>query len=371
MTLTYLIRTNSLDADERFAKTCAFLQRRGVDVDVFALVKSPSEIAHRTRWSEQLLSLRRWFPSGNFLVLKYLELILRAALYLLTHRGRRWYANFDFMALHLLTAFFASKHNRPIFDLHEMPANIFLKCRLARALFAYLLRRSHVIVCNTARRDALENHFGVCLSDALILRNTPAEAAFRTIRNSRKCWLAAQAEGVALDTEQIVLVGGDTPGRYVRESADVIARLRVETGRDLRLSVIGGTPLKDAGDFVSNTGFIPFNTLAERCVEGGVSLCFYALTSLNNRLCEPNRFYQGIAAGQYVVTFDHPSLSDAGYPFHKVINEEKFETALRACLLRLLDDGADAGTRLAAVEGINEFSFEAQYDAFHAWYPTL
>ena len=370
MKTTYLIRTNSLDADERFIKTYAFLVRQGVETDVFAIVKTRSKEYRAQGWKEHLLALRSWFPSGNLLVFKYLELILRAALFMVTHRGRRWYANFDFMVLHLLTATFASRHARPIFDLHEMPNPIFMHRRLPRALFAYLLRNSHVIVCNASRRDALQDCFGVDLSDALILRNMPSEKTFEKIQNSRAAWLASDTSRVDVDIQEIVLVGGDTPGRFVRESAKVIAALRDETGRDLRLNVIGGTPLTSSYQFVSNTGFIPFNTLAERCVEGGVSLCFYERTSLNNLLCEPNRFYQAICAGQYVLTFDHPTLNEVKYAFHEVIDEKDFDASLRACLIKVLNDNTSAAIRLKTANASESFIFEQQYDAFHKWYPA-
>ncbi|GAA4226600.1 hypothetical protein GGQ68_004815 [Sagittula marina] len=365
MKTTYLIRTNALDSDERFVKTLAFLDRLGIETEVFAIVKKRSGQTRAT--IEQDLTLRRLFPSGGMLVLKLLEMLLRTAFYLLTHRGRRWYANFDFLPLHVLTALFAGKGNRPVWDLHEMPAPRIMTTPGLRHVFGWLLTHSHVIVCNDARRRALEDHFGVDLSGALVLRNTPGTAAWDIIANGRQKYL--ETADPARDIENIVLVGGNMPGRYVRQSAEVIAALRAETGRDLRLKIIGGNPLEDAGAFVSNTGFIPFSQLVAACGTGGISLCFYARTSLNNTLCEPNRFYQGIAAGQYVVTLEHPSLAEVDYPYHVVIDEEGFGQSLHDALLRLFTDHVPPAERLAQVTGQNALVFEEQYPAFAVWHP--
>lgn len=365
MKITYLIRTNSLDADERFVKTLFFLSRLGGKTEVFAIVNTLS--SQSKRYAEEQLAFRRIFPSGGMVALKALEMLLRASLYLLTHRGRRWYANFDFLPLHVLTAAFASESRRPIWDLHEMPATRIMRSRVLRWVFAFLLRGSHVIVCNDARRRALEESFGVDLSDALVLHNYPSLKGYEALETGRKRYL--ETADSRRDIEQIVLIGGHMPNRYVPQATGVINKLREETGRDLRLSIVGGKALEGAEAFVTCTGFIPFTQLIERCVEGGISLCFYARTSLNNTLCEPNRFYQGIAAGQYVVTFDHPSLNDAGYPYHVVIDEEHFAESLRAALLTLLEDHVPPHKRLATISSQDGFVFEEQYPAFADWYP--
>lgn len=365
MKTTYLIRTNSLEADERFVKTLAFLSGLGIETDVFAIVKTRS--ARPKGYVEAQLVLRRLFPRGRVLVPKLLEMLLRTALFLLTHRGRRWYANFDFLPLHVLTATFARKTERPVWDLHEMPSPGVMRNGLLRRIFSFLLRRSHVIVCNDARRRALEENFGVDLSDALVLRNYPSQQAYEALEAGRQRYL--QSADSSRDIEQIVLVGGHMPTRYVPQSAEVISKLRKETGRDLRLRIVGGKALEAAEAFVTSTGIIPFTHLIERCVEGGISLCFYARTSLNNTLCEPNRFYQGIAAGQYIITFDHPSLNEAQYPYHEVIDEERFAESLRAALLALFETHVPPQQRLAAIAGQNNFVFERQYRAFAAWYP--
>lgn len=368
MKITYLIRTNSLDADERFVKTLAFLSRLGVETEVFAIVRTPS--AETKGYAEQQLTLRRVFPSGGMLALKALEMLLRTALYLLTHRGRRWYANFDFLPLHVLTVAFASEARQPIWDLHEMPAARIIRSRVLSRIIAFLLCRSHVIVCNDARRRALEETFGVDLSGALVLRNTPGRNAFDRLLASRRAHLSkVTPEG---DLRNIIITGGNAPGRYVRESVEVIKKLRKETGQDLRVTLVGGAPLDDAREFVTSTGFIPFDALVERCVQGGVSLCFYRMNSLNNTLCEPNRFYQSLVAGQYVLSFNHPSLNDLSYPWHIIVEESDFHASLRQALERVLVGSVDPQNRLAEArhEGMSTLTFENQFPAFKAWFAS-
>ena len=360
--ITYLIRTNSLEADERFVKTLAFLAKSGKSTRVFGIVKSLSRGAND--YVERQLGLRKLFPSGQLMALKYAEVLARTLLFMLCIRGRRWFANFDFLPLHLGSALLTSKDNRPIWDLHEMPPSFFVRNPLARRLFAFLLRRSSVIVCNDARRAALEEIFGVDLSDALVLRNFPSKSSFQAIADARREYLVN--ESLERDVLTIVIVGGNMPGRYVSESIAVIDELRQELQLDIRVKLVGGAPLDDAPSFVSSTGFIPFDRLVKECVAGGVSLCFYRRNSLNNILCEPNRFYQAVAAGQQVLTFDHPSLRPEVYDRHTIVDEGLFEESLKAKLIDATKpSGAGRDGRLPTTA--EQPIFDKQFSDFSAW----
>jgi hypothetical protein len=365
----YLIRTNALDSDERFNKTCAFLSGVGNVVQVFAVVKRVS-MGLQDTWIQQRLYLRRLLGSGHLVVLKYIELLLRAAWFLTTHRGRRWYANFDFLPLHVLTVMLTPRHMRPIWDLHEMPPDFVIRNAILRRVVAYVLTRSHVIVCNEARRDALEGMFGIRLQDALVLRNYPARSALEALLQERRAYLdSPEAED---DRYRIVITGGNVPGRCVRESVKVIASLREKTGLPLEVTIVGGAPLDYPGDFVTSTGFIPFTELIRRCVAGGISLCFYRTNSLNNRLCEPNRFYQAMVVGQHVLTFDHPSLNELQYANHHIVDESDFARSLEAKLLSLLTGTTgprDRPGETVRARGQRMLEFESQLPAFGRWYP--
>lgn len=364
MAVCYLIRTNALDSDERFDKTCRFLTEAGQDVVVYGVVKRQSP-----GWDgaiQQELRLRNMFGSGRFVTLKYVELLIVTAWFLLRHRGRRWFANFDFLPLQLISTALASTSNRPIWDLHEMPPKTIARSPVLRQLFRFMLRRSHVIACNHARVVALEEAFGVDLSNTLVLRNTPGRKAFNRLVSARAEYLATTNQEE--DLHRIIIIGGNAPGRYVQESIEVAVSVREATGIDLRVTLVGGAPLENAPSFVKSTGFIPFDDLVSRCVQGGISLCFYRMDSLNNILCEPNRFYQGLVAGQYVISFDHPSLRDLNYAQHIRVDDADFATSLHAALERILSGSLSLQDPAQDCESA-VYIFDRQLPAFKAWFP--
>ena len=367
MSVCYLIRTNALDSDERFAKTVQFIRKTNRSVQVFAVVKRRT--SDDWEFIQQRLRLRNILRSGRWIALKYLELLFVTGLFLLRHKGRRWYANFDFIPLQFFSVLFSSRNNRPIWDLHEMPPKVFMKNLILNRVFAYLLRNSHVIVCNRARLEALEVSFGVDLSESLILRNTPGRWAFdELIASTRKyCAVTSSEENV----RSIVITGGNAPGRYVSESIEVVREVRHETGVDLRLTLVGGKALETSYEFVNSTGFIPFDQLVQHCVRGGISLCFYSTVSLNNRLCEPNRFYQAIVAAQHVVTFDHPSLRDVSYHRHHVVDEQQFKESLKMILKQIISAPYERQSSLdrAGKASPSILAFESQFSDFEAWFP--
>lgn len=366
MSISYLIRTNSLDSDERFVKTLKFLKGVEDSIQVFAIVKHQTQVDRS--FIQRRLFFRRIFSGGSWILLKYTEMLLVTAMFLLTHRGRRWFANFDFMPLQILSTIFASRHNRPIWDLHEMPSVSFSHNPLLKKLFAYLLRNSEVIVCNRARLESLQETFGVNLSGALILRNTPGHRTYRKLIETRRNYLSQEMG--QRDVRHIIITGGNSPGRFVRESVEVVKALREETGIDVRMTLVGGAAFKTYHEFVSSTGFIPFDQLVNHCVRGDISLCFYETSSINNLLCEPNRFYQAIVAGQHIFTFEHPSLQDVSYSRHHIIDEKNFASSLNCEIKKLIKAPLAHEEDLEVIDSPNTpiLPFESQYEIFEVWF---
>lgn len=364
--ITYLIRTSFLDRDERFLKTYDFLKISCEEVSVFAIVRDT--VSFPQPCVQQRLKTRKLGGDGRFIVLKYLEMMLVSALHLIRHGGRRWYANYEFMPLQLVGALFRGSGAKPIWDLHEMPGGLLVRNSIMRHTIAFLLRRSAVIVCNDSRRKALERIFRVDLSDALVLRNYPGRRAMQIISEARASYLSDTSPEE--DAKNLVIIGGVRPGRYVRESVEVIDALRKDSGLDLRVTLVGGPSLDYPADFVESTGFLSFEDLAGRTAEGLTTLCFYRRNSLNNTLCEPNRFYQAIAAGQYVLTFDHPSLDEIAYPRHVTIDEENFAPALKAALLSIIEGDTGRGDGMhenASALRASDLAFESQLGSFERW----
>lgn len=366
MKISYLIRTNSLNTDDRFNKTHRFLVDAGAECDIFAVVKSRSDGFSLD--SQPMLWSRKHLPDGRFITLKYLEMLLRSSAYLLmSWTQRRWFANFDFLPLHALSVAFSRSRNRPIWDLHEMPPAAVARNPVLRGIFSWLLRRSDVIVCNEARRAALEENFGVDLSGALILRNLPDIRTFKRLRHARKRHL--DTVEAAADARTVVILGGASPGRYVEESLEVLAELQSGPLPDLKTRIIGGNVADPLPSFVQATGRIPFAELVEQSVTGSVSLCFYDLRSLNNLYCEPNRFFQALVAGQHVISFIHSSLAGFDYPWHRKITQDDFRAELRAALVEILSDKESASARLSWAETVDHpaLTFDSQYPAFLRW----
>src|SRR5690606_6294733 len=114
---------------------------------------------------------------------------------------------------------------RPIWDLHEMPFESILRFAFGRRLFRWLLVRCDVIVCNEARLDALEYEFRLRIPKKLVLRNFPSEAVIARIKSVREARLE---ERRSLRSMSVVvgIAGGPLPGRYGRESIEVVRKLR-------------------------------------------------------------------------------------------------------------------------------------------------
>ena len=66
--ITYYIRTNSLDSDDRFNKTQQFLKQSGWNVDTVAIVKDKSKNLHNIK--ETRLFTRNIFKQNSFKVIK-------------------------------------------------------------------------------------------------------------------------------------------------------------------------------------------------------------------------------------------------------------------------------------------------------------
>lgn len=367
MDYSYLIRTDSLATDDRFDKTLEFLLKAGHQVHVYAVVKHVTK-SNLAKVTQKKLFLRTLFPANRAKVLKFFELLFGCAVFLFGRRGGVWYANFDFMPLHFLSCVFASSKKQIVWDLHEMPPELTKKHFVSRWIISFLLRKSKVIICNHSRKRALELNYGVNLTGALVLRNYPSKFANDFLISARMNYLDDLGE--CNDLNNIVITGGFMPGRCVEESIEVVQRLRQKTGRDIRVKLVGGPDMPNMPSFVTSTGRLPFLKLLSHCVTGAISLCFYDRATENNLYCEPNRFYQGLIANQFVVTFEHPSLVEKRHPAHVEISQDRFPESLEEALLDLFDKTSGNVGPAANVDPC-EFVFESQFDEFRLFLNSL
>jgi len=351
MMIDYYIRTNSLARDDRVLKTLDLLQVGGYQPSVYAVVKDVTNVKYMAK--QVRLKTRRIPASGLPVKLIRAAEFLFVSLfsYMIRPKGDAvWYANYDFLLLLILAALLRRKI---IWDLHEHPEGWLVSSRLGRALFRFLVKRAIVIVCNEPRRDKLQEQIGMVIPKSVILRNYPSRQSISKMKEA----LDSVASKGGESSFSVGIVGGYFPGRKVKESIAVLDRLHTDLNGKFDIRIVGGNKLSDAPKYISQSGPIDFSELLAGVAELDVSLCFYDCTSINNYLCEPNRFYQSLVLGQAVLTFPHPSLKGEGYPGHFEIADNEFEQKLYSQVKKLVLAG-----RKSYPYEIGNIEFEGQYE---------
>jgi hypothetical protein len=327
--ITYYIRTNSLERDDRFNKTQNFLSQSGWEFDTVAVVKNRS--VNNGSVKEVTLLTRELFKQNSFKTLKYIEFFIKTLILTRVKSHYSWFANFDFLHIQIFFLFLGKK---VIWDMHEYPSRIFVKNPIFRFLFRQMLKKNLVICCNKERLQQLEEDLSIKVDNSLIIRNYPSEDTLVKIKQISQ---SSTNQPNKNETFKVGIVGGFLPGRYVEKAIEAIDKLYCDNGKNPEILLIGGNVYPDTyRDNVDSTGPISFESLIERSANISVSLCFYDPSELNNYLCEPNRFYQAIALNQYIVTFDFPTLRQFNYSRHRVISVENFESDLIAVLKSIL-----------------------------------
>lgn len=361
--LTYYIRTNSLDSDDRFKKTQQFLKQTGWQVNTIAIVKNKSAIEENVE--ESTLFTRDFFRQNSFKAIKYIEFFIKTLFLSRVKSPYSWFANFDFLHVQILFLLLGKK---VIWDMHEYPSSFFVTNPVLRFLFRKMLKKNLVICCNKERLQQLEKDFSMKVVNSLIIRNYPSED---TLNQISQISLSNNKRLNASDAFKVGIIGGYLPGRYVDESMQALAKLYDNKLNNIEVTLIGGNTYPvSKQEYIHSTGPISFESLIEQSSKISTSLCFYDPSKLNNYLCEPNRFYQAIALQQYIVTFDFPTLRQFNYSRHRVISVENFELDLIAVLksisLEISRGDKPENFSLSEITFENQLSnFKTELDGFY------
>lgn len=345
--IAYFIRTDSLKFEARGEKFCNHLKNYAHDTLMVAIVKETFNVPYE--------AIQKVVDVGNkFIPLWARHMIKLIAIQYLFFKifykrnkqiSHIVIGNFEFLPAALILALFV---RIPIFvDLHEHYfTKIFIHPCFANFIFTKWL--DGVIFANQARADDLLGKYsdGEKVS---IIRNFPD----------------IKAGSIVLDNFQesqkikFAIVGNIAPGRFIEESIESLDV--TDFSSEIEIHLFGRFPHLEVSNIaLINHGAFNHDEIDDLLKSVDVSLIFYDRNyNKNFFFCEPNRFFQAYNAGNEIICFDHPSLSEFYDASTWVINEENFKNELfqvvKSLIKKLRNDDISKKCRrelLTYVEGI-------------------
>jgi hypothetical protein len=332
--IAYFVRTDLLQSDARIARLCRVLSDHETNVEVFGIVKSRDGFTYAHREYVCRTDNVKWKLLKVALKLLEIQIAgLRAYWRHYRHSPLLIFANHEFLILGLFLRLFFRQSI--VVDLHEhYYAWLFGKKWFSRPFFLSIF--SGAIFANRMRAidfigDRAES------DNVVVLRNMP-DTPSGNIPAPSYC---------SSDKFRLGIIGGFKPGRYIHESVRALdipentGQLEILTfGSPLNIST-RNIPLVEHGRYRHWEIFDLLNQI-------DASLVFYdPLRSDNNRLCEPNRFFEAFNAGKIVFCFDHPSLREFYDSQCVVVSKQNFGSELTdkvgkaAAMKKLSNDSND------------------------------
>lgn len=310
--------------EARVARLFRALQRNGTDVEVMGVVKTSDGFPYPHR--EYVCRADRVAWKVLKVPLKLLEILfVSVKAYRENYRDYDLVivANHEFLFFGLLLRIFT--RTAVVVDLHEhYYARLFRTRRFSSFLF--LRAFSGVIFANRIRAiDFLAQRANS--AEVVIARNFPDVPP----------GVVVAPKFTPTNKYRVGIVGGNVPGRYIRETVQALDKSEF---RDKIELVTFGKPL---GFNLKQIAISEHGTYRHWEILGllktvDCSMIFYdPSTSVNNRFCEPNRFFEAYNSGLTIFCFDHPSLSDFYDKFCEIIDREKFEIELRRKLEKAIE----------------------------------
>jgi len=315
------IRTDALSQDDRVNKISKLL-KEACDVQTVAFVKNGEKVRSGTHLV--MLHSRHWnLPK----LIRLVEFVVKQIFWYfkLNKGGILWLNNEDFIFVLFFERLF-SRHEKTVVDFHELPRFIAEKSRIQTWLWRWLLKRSHIIHANEYRSSLVRlSNVG---KQNYVLRNYPSAVTNAKLSQSESY------EG----SKSIGIFGLPLEGRYILESIDCVLKSNGASSREkqYKMYLVGSTRNQYRIDLSPQhvfTGRLTHTELIDYYNRVDICLCFYGGSSLNNKLCEPNRFFQAYNANKHIVTFDHVSLNEFFDDGVHIINEEDFHEELFALLI--------------------------------------
>ncbi|MEE9385360.1 MAG: hypothetical protein V3V08_18290 [Nannocystaceae bacterium] len=315
--IAYFVRTNQLATEARVARLFEALEAREYRCEVFGVVKQKSHFSHPCR--EYICAADRVGTHWLKLVAKLCEVQLAGAVAFFRHyRGvdSLVISNYEFLFLGLILRWCFGV--RVVVDLHEHYGG----WRFANRLFGrFLLLRafSGVVFANRARADDF-------------LGNSDGDSRVAIVRNFPYVNVGAVPTPNISSAKSLIvgIVGDALPGRFVRESIRSLDTVELATCIEIRTF---GPKINESTRHVAVREHGPFGhwEIDELIADVDVSLVLYDPTlSANNRLCEPNRFFQAFNLGKTILCFQHPSLAQFYDAQCRIVDRENVAGSLRA-----------------------------------------
>ncbi len=238
-----------------------------------------------------------------------------------------------------------------IWDLHELPSP-FMGRSFMKIPFRYIARRCTLMYhANESRIECLKN-LGLLPSSTpnIAIRNypnrdlrdveTPDYPKFQEFKrwlNGRKClYLQGVSTMIRRPVESVSAVM-ESPG-----VCGVVVGGYPEEAMKTLIGKYGADAVAEKVFFAGKVPQIQTKNFISECVMG---LVFYQATTLNNKLCEPNRMFQTIMMGKPVIVGCNP-------PMKEIVEKFKVGIALNS-------DGSDIKEIVKAISDI-----DADYDNF-------
>lgn len=323
--IIYFIRTDSLQYEARGEKFCKYVEHHGYAVLMAAVVKKNFKVNFR--------SIQKVVNIGNKLIPQWgrhlVKFVAIQYFFFKTYHKRREQishiviGNYEFLPAALILALIS--RTRIYIDLHEHYfTRLFINPHFANFILTKWL--DGVIFANHARAEDLLGQYsgGEKVS---IVRNFPDIKGGSIVVNNFH----------VNQKIKLAIVGNIAPGRFVEESIRYLDSNQFASKIELHL--FGRIPLIKTL-FVEHVNHGSFNhdEIDDLMQSIDVSLVFYDRSySKNYFLCEPNRFFQAYNAGNKIICFDHPSISEFYDDHVLVINEDNFKCEFVQAVSSLTD----------------------------------
>lgn len=326
-----VIKTSSLEVDDRLRKEIQSARKLGFEVFVHCLLDEDKRVSGKTWGDAGYQSHRLWsrrICSGHrFVWLHVLEFALRLLLSsngLMANRPKSsvrrvlWLHDPVLMPVVPLAALSRAvgRADSVVWDQHELPPEGWIRRSPFRALLKWVCRLPDHLICANAARVGYLKSKGIVASDrdVLVLNNFSdsdySSQPVESLDDSLFAWLQGE--------RYLLLQGGGSTLRHVESVLDAVLSNRWPA---LKVVMVGGYDKgivtafrkRDPELFDSliwRQGTVPQMELARYADHACGSLILYRANSPNQVYCEPNRLYQALCRGVPVIVGSNPPMAD-------------------------------------------------------------
>lgn len=363
MNILMLIKTTSLDYDERIKKEVASLKKHNdVNITIFAL---EDFLSKQVLDDVQVINPEFIFRNKKTVVGKLLTLIE----FFIRLNLSASVTKFDKIWIHDPIMFFNVPYfgllgKRIIWDFHELPPTMILNNTILRKLFTLFVKSVEtVIVANKERGEYMkslkfiDSYTVICNYPSLDLSSSYEfgykDEEFEVWASDKSYAYCQSATHPSRHFEQLV-------GSCIKEKVYLLV---VGDKNDEYYRVKG--LFEEFSTYIKVLGKKRSSTLNYYLERAAFSVVFYSSINMNNILCAPNRLYNSLALGIPVLTGKNPTMVDITRNYncgHSIVTygEDPEDTAKG---IRNMISNLDYYTK-NAFEAKNIFNWESQNSTF-------